>query len=51
MRAALRDHHRLLAAIRDGNVDRAVRLAGTTSPRPAATLAFGRDKTIGKGQS
>ena len=47
MRAALRDHHRLLAAIRDGNVDRAVRLAQDhLAAARRNTLAFGRDKTI-----
>ena len=47
MRAALRDHHRLLAAIRDGNVDRAVRLARDhLAAARRHTLAFGRDKTI-----
>ncbi|OBI75823.1 FadR/GntR family transcriptional regulator [Mycobacterium sp. E740] len=47
MRAALRDHHRLLDAIRDGNEARAVRLA--TDHLAAArrnTLAVGADKTI-----
>jgi DNA-binding FadR family transcriptional regulator len=46
-RAALRDHQRLLDAIRDGNQDRAVRLARdhlTVARR--TTLAFGTDKTI-----
>ncbi len=47
MRAALRDHQRLLDAIRDGNVDRAVRLAQDhLSAARRNTLAFGRDKTI-----
>ncbi|BBY43486.1 FadR/GntR family transcriptional regulator [Mycolicibacterium celeriflavum] len=47
MRAALRDHQRLLDAIRDGNEARAVRLA--TDHLAAArrnTLAVGTDKTI-----
>lgn len=47
MRAALRDHQRLLDAIRDGNEARAVRLA--TDHLAAArrnTLAVGADKTI-----
>ena len=47
MRAALRDHQRLLDTIRDGNVDRAVRLAQDhLSAARRNTLAFGRDKTI-----
>lgn len=47
MRAALRDHQRLLDAIRDGNSARAMRLAQDhlTAAR-RHTLAFGRDKTI-----
>jgi DNA-binding FadR family transcriptional regulator len=47
MRAALRDHQRLLDAIRDGNQARAVRLA--TEHLAAArrnTLAVGADRTI-----
>jgi GntR family transcriptional regulator, transcriptional repressor for pyruvate dehydrogenase complex len=47
MRAALRDHQRLLDAIRDGNEARAVRLA--TDHLAAArrnTLAVGADRTI-----
>jgi len=47
MRAALRDHQRLLAAIRDGSADRAVRLAQDhLAAARRNTLAFGRDKTI-----
>jgi DNA-binding FadR family transcriptional regulator len=47
MRAALRDHQRLLDAIRDGNADRAVRLAQDhLAAARRNTLAFGRDKTI-----
>ncbi len=47
MRAALRDHQRLLDAIRDGNAPRAVRLAQDhlTAAR-RNTLAVGADKTI-----
>jgi GntR family transcriptional repressor for pyruvate dehydrogenase complex len=46
-RAALRDHERLLDAIRDGNRDRAVRLAHDhLSVARSTTLAFGMDKTI-----
>ena len=47
MRAALRDHQRLLAAIVDGNVPRATKLA-TDHLRAArrTTLAAGTDKTI-----
>lgn len=46
-RAALRDHQRLLEAIRDGNRDRAVRLAQAhLSVARSSTLAFGADKTI-----
>ena len=42
MRAALRDHQRLLDAIRDGNQDRAVRLAQDhLSAARSNTLAFG----------
>lgn len=47
MRAAMRDHHRLLDAIADGNAMRAVRLAQdhlTVARRN--TLAAGTDKTI-----
>jgi GntR family transcriptional regulator, transcriptional repressor for pyruvate dehydrogenase complex len=47
MRAALRDHQRLLDAIRDGNAPRAVRLAqGHLSAARRGTLAAGADKTI-----
>ena len=47
MRAALRDHQRLLDAIRDGNADRAVRLAQDhLAAARRNTLAFGRDRTI-----
>ena len=47
MRAALRDHQRLLDAIRDGNAARAVRLAQDhLAAARRNTLAFGRDKTI-----
>lgn len=47
MRAALRDHQRLLAAVRDGNAARAVRVAqGHLAAARRNTLAFGRDKTI-----
>ena len=47
MRAALHDHQRLLDAIRDGNADRAVRLAQDhLAAARRNTLAFGRDKTI-----
>ena len=47
MRAALRDHQRLLDAIREGNADRAVRLAQDhLAAARRNTLAFGRDKTI-----
>lgn len=47
MRAALRDHQRLLDAIRDGNQDRAVRLAQDhLAAARSSTLLFGRDKTI-----
>ena len=47
MRAALRDHQRLVDAIRDGNADRAVRLAQDhLAAARRNTLAFGRDKTI-----
>ncbi|MCV7260083.1 FadR/GntR family transcriptional regulator [Mycobacterium shimoidei] len=46
-RAALRDHQRLLAAIRDGNAARAVRLAQDhLAAARRNTLAFGSDKTI-----
>ncbi len=46
-RAALRDHQRLLEAIRDGQQDRAVRLAQDhLAVARSNTLAFGRDKTI-----
>lgn len=47
MRAALRDHQRLLDAIRDGNTARAVRLAQDhLAAARRNTLAFGTDKTI-----
>jgi len=47
MRAALRDHQRLLDAISDGNPARAVRLAQDhLSAARRNTLAFGSDKTI-----
>ncbi|MCB0939854.1 MAG: FadR family transcriptional regulator [Mycobacterium sp.] len=47
MRAALRDHQRLVDAIRDGNADRAVRLAQDhLAAARRNTLAFGRDRTI-----
>jgi DNA-binding FadR family transcriptional regulator len=47
MRAALRDHQRLLDAIREGSADRAVRLAQDhLAAARRNTLAFGRDKTI-----
>jgi len=47
MRAALRDHQRLLAAISEGNVARATKLAADhlTAAR-RTTLAAGNDKTI-----
>jgi GntR family transcriptional repressor for pyruvate dehydrogenase complex len=47
MRAALRDHQRLLDAIRDGNSVRAVRLAQDhLAAARRNTLAVGADKTI-----
>jgi len=47
MRAALRDHQRLLDAIRDGNEARAVKLAQDhLSAARRNTLAVGSDKTI-----
>ena len=47
MRAALRDHQRLLDAIRDGNPARAVRLAQDhLAVARRKTLAFDTDKTI-----
>jgi GntR family transcriptional regulator, transcriptional repressor for pyruvate dehydrogenase complex len=47
MRAALRDHQRLVDAIRDGNSGRAVRLAQDhLAAARRNTLAVGRDKTI-----
>jgi DNA-binding GntR family transcriptional regulator len=47
MRAALRDHQRLLDAIRDGNEARAVKLAQDhLSVARRNTLAVGADKTI-----
>jgi GntR family transcriptional repressor for pyruvate dehydrogenase complex len=46
-RAALRDHQRLLDAIRDGNAARAVRVAQDhLAAARRNTLAFGADKTI-----
>jgi DNA-binding FadR family transcriptional regulator len=46
-RAALRDHQRLLAAIRDGNAPRAVRIAEDhLAAARTNTLANGADKTI-----
>jgi GntR family transcriptional repressor for pyruvate dehydrogenase complex len=47
MRAALRDHQRLLDTIRDGNAPRAVRLAQDhLAAARRNTLAVGADKTI-----
>lgn len=47
MRAALRDHHRLLDAIADGNPPKAVRLAQDhLAAARRNTLAAGSDKTI-----
>lgn len=47
MRAALRDHQRIVAAIRDGNRALAVRLAQDhLAAARRNTLAFGGDKTI-----
>ena len=47
MRAALRDHQRLLDAIRDGDAARAVRLAQDhLAAARRNTLAVGSDKTI-----
>ena len=47
MRAALRDHQRIVEAIRDGRQDRAIRLAyDHLAVARSNTLAFGRDKTI-----
>jgi GntR family transcriptional regulator, transcriptional repressor for pyruvate dehydrogenase complex len=47
MRAALRDHQRLLDAIRDGNEARAVRVAQDhLAAARRTTLAAGNDKTI-----
>jgi GntR family transcriptional regulator, transcriptional repressor for pyruvate dehydrogenase complex len=47
MRAALRDHHRLLDAIRDGDSARAARLAQDhLAVARRNTLAVGKDKTI-----
>ncbi|CAN5673561.1 GntR family transcriptional regulator [soil metagenome] len=46
-RAALRDHQRLLDAIRDGNSARAVRIAQDhLAAARSNTLAFGSDRTI-----
>jgi GntR family transcriptional regulator, transcriptional repressor for pyruvate dehydrogenase complex len=47
MRAALRDHQRLLDAIRDGDSTRSVRLAQAhLAVARRNTLAVGNDKTI-----
>jgi DNA-binding GntR family transcriptional regulator len=47
MRAALRDHQRIVDAIRDGNRSRAIRLAQDhLAAARRNTLAFGMDKTI-----
>jgi GntR family transcriptional regulator, transcriptional repressor for pyruvate dehydrogenase complex len=47
MRAALRDHQRLLDAIRDGQQDRAIRLAQEhLAVARSTTLSVGKDKTI-----
>jgi DNA-binding FadR family transcriptional regulator len=47
MRAALRDHQRMTDAIRDGNRDRAMRIAGDhLAAARRHTIAFGNDKTI-----
>jgi DNA-binding GntR family transcriptional regulator len=47
MRAALRDHQRLLDAIRDGNEARALRLAREhLGAARRTTLAAGTDRTI-----
>ncbi len=47
MRAALRDHQRLLDAIADGNSARATKLAADHLPAARrTTLAAGNDKTI-----
>lgn len=47
MRAALRDHQRLLDAIRDGQQDRAIRLAQDhLAVARSTTLSVGKDKTI-----
>jgi GntR family transcriptional regulator, transcriptional repressor for pyruvate dehydrogenase complex len=47
MRAALRDHQRLSDAIRDGDSNRAVRLAQDhLAAARRNTLAVGNDKTI-----
>ena len=47
MRAAMRDHHRLLDAIAGGNTVRAVRLAQDhLAAARRNTLAAGTDKTI-----
>jgi GntR family transcriptional regulator, transcriptional repressor for pyruvate dehydrogenase complex len=47
MRAALRDHQRIVDAIRDGNQARAVKLAqGHLAAARRNTLAVGADKTI-----
>ena len=47
MRAALRDHQRMTDAIRDGNRDRAMRIAQDhLAAARRHTIAFGTDKTI-----
>lgn len=47
MRAALRDHQRMTDAIRDGNRDRAMRIAGDhLAAARRHTIDFGNDKTI-----
>jgi GntR family transcriptional regulator, transcriptional repressor for pyruvate dehydrogenase complex len=46
-RAALRDHQRLLDAIRDGNSTRAIRIAGDhVAAARRNTLAYGSERTI-----
>ncbi len=46
-RAALRDHQRLLEAIREGHQEKAIRLARHhLAAARSTTLAFGKDKTI-----
>ncbi len=47
MQAALRDHQRLVDAIRDGNSSRAMRLAQDhLAAARRNTLAVGTDKTV-----